>query len=94
MFYVTCNNISVIYVTEQMCRQTEEVVPMVGLPIDILQGSLMCLSYTDTGPPFLYGNSDTLAHLRRTYSRPKPPGVLTGGGGHDDTEADNEFQCK
>ena len=32
-FYVTCNDISVIYVTAQMCRRTEEeVVPMFGLP--------------------------------------------------------------
>ena len=29
--YVTCNDISVIYVMAQMCRQTEEVVPTVGL---------------------------------------------------------------
>ena len=29
---VTCNDISVIYVTAQMCRRTEEVVPTVGLP--------------------------------------------------------------
>ena len=32
VFYVTCNDISVIYVTAQMCRRTEEVVPKVGLP--------------------------------------------------------------
>ena len=31
VFYVTCNDISVIYVTAQMCRRTEEVVPTVGL---------------------------------------------------------------
>ena len=33
VFYVTCNGISVIYVTAQMCRRTEEeeVVPTVGL---------------------------------------------------------------
>ena len=32
VFYVTCNDISVIYVTAQMCRWTEEeVVPTVGL---------------------------------------------------------------
>ena len=31
--YVTCNDISVIYVTAQMCRRNEEVVgPTVGLP--------------------------------------------------------------
>ena len=33
VFYVTCNDFSVIYVTAQMCRRTEEeVVPTVGLP--------------------------------------------------------------
>ena len=32
-FVVTCNDISVIYVTAQMCRRTEkEVVTTVGLP--------------------------------------------------------------
>ena len=49
--------------------------------IDISQGSLTCPSYTDTGPPFLYGDSDTPSQLvafydtlgiRRTYSRLKP----------------------
>ena len=31
-FYVSCNDISVIYVTTQMCRRTEEEVePIVGL---------------------------------------------------------------
>ena len=42
-------------------------------------------SYTDTGPPFLYGDSDTPPNLvafydtlgiRMTYSRLKPPGAL------------------
>ena len=32
VFYVTCNDISVIYVTAQMCRWIGEVVPTVGLP--------------------------------------------------------------
>ena len=34
IFSVTCNNISVIYVTAQMCRRTEEEIPVptVGLP--------------------------------------------------------------
>ena len=32
VFNVTCNDISVIYVTAQMCRRIEEVVPTVGLP--------------------------------------------------------------
>ena len=31
-FYVSCNSISVICVSAQMCRRTEEVVPTVGLP--------------------------------------------------------------
>ena len=32
-FYVTCNDISVIYMTAQMCRRSvEEVVPTVELP--------------------------------------------------------------
>ena len=48
--------------------------------IDISQGSLTYPSHTDTGPPFLYGDSDTPPHLvsfydtigiRRTYSRLK-----------------------
>ena len=30
-FYVTCNDISVIHVTAQMCSGTEEGVPTVGL---------------------------------------------------------------
>ena len=55
--------------------------------IDISQGSLTCPSYTDTGPPFLYGDSDTPPHLiafydtleiRRTYSRLKPPASSRG----------------
>ena len=46
--------------------------------IDISHGSLRCPSYSDTGPPFLYGDSDTPPELvafydtlgiRRTYSR-------------------------
>ena len=50
--------------------------------IDISQSSLTCPSYTDTGPPFLYGDSDKPPHLvafydtlgiRRTYSRLKRP---------------------
>ena len=49
---------------------------------DISQCSLTCPSYTDTGPPFLYGDSDTPPHLvafydtlgiRRMYSQLKPP---------------------
>ena len=74
---------SPIYVTAQMCRRIEEVVPTVGLPTpDISQGSLTCPSYTDTGLRFLYGDPVTSPHLvafndtrgiRRTYSRLKTP---------------------
>ena len=55
--------------------------------IDISQSSLTRTSYTDTGPPFLCGESDTPPHLvafydtlgiQRTYSWLKTPGVLTG----------------
>ena len=55
--------------------------------IDISQGSLTCPSYTDTGPPFLNGASDTPPHLvafydtqgiRRTYSRLKPQAFSRG----------------
>ena len=69
VFYVTCNDISVIYVTAQICRPIEEeVVPTVGLPTpDISQGSFTCPSYTDTGQPFLNGDSGTPPHLVAFY---------------------------
>ena len=35
--------------------------------IDISQGSLTCPSYTDTGPPFSYGDSDTPPQLVAFY---------------------------
>ena len=83
MFYVTCNDISAIYVTAQMCRRSGQA----PNAIDISQGSITCPSYTNKGPPFLYGDSDTPPHLvafydtlgiRRTYSRPKPPASSRG----------------
>ena len=52
--------------------------------IDISQGSLTCPSYTDTGPPFLYGDSDNPSHLVAfydtlgTYSRLNPPASSRG----------------
>ena len=55
--------------------------------IDISQGSLTCPSYTDKGPPSLYGDSDTPPNfvafydtlgIRRTYSRLKPPASPQG----------------
>ena len=64
VFYVTWNNISVIYVTVQMCRRTARrsycTYGRAPNAIDISQGSLTCPTYTDTGPTFLYGDSDTL----------------------------------
>ena len=51
--------------------------------IDILQGSLTCSYYTDTGPPFLYGDS-VLSRLLRHAGDTEDvfstltPGVLTG----------------
>ena len=36
--------------------------------IDISQGSLTCPSYTDTGPPLFYGDTDTQPHVVASYS--------------------------
>ena len=77
-FYVTRNDISVIYcdgtdVQEALRRScTYGRAPNA---IDISQGSLTCPSYTDTGPTFLYYVSDTppppfsrlLRHAARGY---------------------------
>ena len=54
--------------------------------IDNSQGSLTCPSYTDTGPTFLYGDSDTAPlvafydtlGIRRTHSRLQPPASSWG----------------
>ena len=70
VFHVTCNEISVIYVTTQMCRRTEEEGCTYGRDpnaIDISQVSLTCPSYTETGLPFLYVDSDTPPHLVHFY---------------------------
>ena len=37
--------------------------------IDISKGSLTCPSYSDPGPPFLYGDSDTPPHLVAVLAR-------------------------
>ena len=59
--------------------------------IDISQGSLTCPSYTEMGPPFLYGDSDTPLHLvafydtlwiRGTKFRLKPPASSRGNVGN------------
>ena len=80
MFYVTCNDISVIYVTYvQADWRRSCTYGRAPKAIDISQGSLTCPS-TDTGSPFLHGDSDTPPHLVafyetlgiwRTYSRLK-----------------------
>ena len=77
VFYVTCNDISVIYVMAHWRRSCTYSRALNA--IDIWHGSLTCPSYTDTGPPFLYGDSNTSPHLvafydtlgiRRMYSWP------------------------
>ena len=73
VFYVTCNDISVIYVTTQLCRRNEEVVvPTVGLPtpktfrrvffnVPILHrhGTTLLYGYSEK-PPHLVAFYDTL----------------------------------
>ena len=84
MFNVTCNDISVICDGTDAQADWRRSFTYVRAPIDISQGSLTCPSYTDTGPPLLYGDSNTPPHLvafydtleiQRTYSRlnPNPP---------------------
>ena len=49
-----------------MCRRTEKESCTYGRApntIDISQGSLTFPSYTDMGPPFLYGYSEKWPHL-------------------------------
>ena len=67
-----------------ICDSTD--VPTVGPhnAIDISQGSLTCPSCTDTGPTFLYGDSDTPPHLIAFYEHTgdtedvKPPAPFMG----------------
>ena len=99
MFYVTCNDISVIHVTAQIYLQADWrrscTYGRAPNAIDILQGSLTCPSYTDTTPPFYTRVSDAPPHLvafydtlgiRRTYSRLKPRRPHGGGGGRIEKE--------
>ena len=52
----------------QMCKRTEEVIPTVGHnATDISHVTLTCPSYTDTEPPFLYGDFDTPPSLVAFY---------------------------
>ena len=73
LFNVTINNISVIYVTAHRCAG--------GLKkkLDLRSGSqrhrhfvgffnVPVLAPTREGPPFLYGDSDTLPHLVAFYN--------------------------
>ena len=92
VFYVTFNDISVIYVTatDMQAYWRRSCTYMYGRgpnAIDISHCSLTCPSYTDKGPSFLYGDSDTPPHLvafydtlgrRRMYSRLKPPASSRG----------------
>ena len=70
VFYVTCNDISVIYVTAQMVQadlRRSYTYDRAPNAIDISQGSLTCPSYTDTGPSFLYGFPKKPPHLVAFY---------------------------
>ena len=71
-FYVTFNDISVIYVTAQMCRRTEEdVVPEVGSnAVDNSLGSLACPSKHRHGTNFfiwllVFRETDSISRLLR-----------------------------
>ena len=83
-FYVTISDISVIYVTAQMRRRTEDVT-YGRAPNAISQGSLTCPSYTDTGPLFftvIPTHRPNKSPLRRAGDKDVcstlTPGVLTG----------------
>ena len=80
-----------------MCRRTEEEeVPTVGLPRHrhFVGFFNVPVPSTDTGPSFLYGDSDTPPHLVAFYDHPGDteesgghildltPRTLTGGGGN------------
>ena len=56
VFYVTCNICDGTDVQADWRGCTYSRAPNA---IEISQGSLTCPSYTDTGPTFLYGDSDT-----------------------------------
>ena len=47
VFYVTCNDISVIYVTAQMCRRTEEISE--NIPVELPVSSETLVSDTANG---------------------------------------------
>ena len=69
VFYVTCNNISVIYVTTQMCSGLKKKLYLrSGFQYHRhFVGFFKCPSYTDTGSPFLYGYSEKPPHLVAFY---------------------------
>ena len=70
VFYVTCNDISVIYVTAQMCRRTEEeVVPTVGVQTQLRHfvGFFNVPVLHRHGIPFLYGYSEKPPHFVAFY---------------------------
>ena len=75
VFYVTCNDISVIYVTAQMCRRTEEeVVPKFGS--NAMDKTFFIRLLVSEKLILLVAFYDTLG-IRRTYSRLSPR-ILTG----------------
>ena len=58
--YVIRNDISIIYVTVQMCRRTEEGSQRHRHFVGFFKRTRLS---TDTGPPFLYGYSEKPPHL-------------------------------
>ena len=60
--------------------------------IDISQGSLTCPSYTDTGPPSLYGDSDTPPKLIRLLDTVHL--IFRGGGSLGFWSGPRYFQTK
>ena len=71
VFYVTCNDISVIYVyvTSQMYSGLNKKLFLRSgsQRHRYFAGFLTCPSYTDTGPSFLYGDSNTPPNLVAFY---------------------------
>ena len=91
VFHITCNDISVIYVTPEMCRWMKKLYLRSGsqrhrhfagffnVPVLHRHGTTLLYGDNDT-PPHLVAFYDTLG-IRRPYSRLEPPTSSRGGGG-------------
>ena len=92
------------HICAQMCMQADWRSCTYGRApnaIDMSKGSFTWPSYIDTGPPFLYGDSDTHPHLvafydtlgiRRTYSRLKRRRPHEGEANREGKEVSNKLQ--